>query len=321
MAGTLARNQRLLGIDATAYCSPNNYNYSSDYEFPKGISSYMSFLAKKGLMFDVYQFYFGNSLTKSKLADIKLLKLLRKKVFFYFCGCDIRDSKKVIKTYQYSACKKCWPMSCSANRITAIYMAENYANGVFVSTPDLLEFVKDSILLPQPIEIDMFEKFRNLSNTNKQDPNVIRIAHAPSNYQLKGSIYIEEAINALKKEGYPIEFILLRDHTYDEVMTICANSDIIIDQLLIGAYGQYAVEGMALGKPVICYIRDDLEDKYPQKLPLINANIENVKEKLRILIEDAALRESVGSSCLEYVSEVHDARLIAKKAFEYYQKN
>jgi len=85
---------------------------------------------------------------------------LGRRVFFHFCGCDIRDSKHVIATYDYSACKTCWPQLCSPNRPRALDIARRFADGVFVSTPDLLEFMPGSTLLPQPIELGRVDLLR-----------------------------------------------------------------------------------------------------------------------------------------------------------------
>lgn len=318
MAGILAREQKKAGADAVSYSVPNKYNYYTDRAFPTSDQpwDYLKFILGPALKFDVYQFYFGNSLTGQNLTEVRLLKALRKKVFFYFCGCDIRDSKSVIQTYQYSACKACWPMSCSANRKKATKIAESYANGVFVSTPDLLEFVDNSILLPQPIDIEILKKYIKIPSVKS---NTIKIVHAPSNSQLKGSAFIEKAIENLIAKGYPIEFILIENKPHEEVLKICSQADIIIDQLLIGSYGQYSVEGMALGKPVVCYIRDDLKDLYPEKIPIVNANIADVEDVIKSLIDNDSLRESKGKESFDYVCNVHDVRVIAEKALSLYQ--
>ena len=40
-------------------------------------------------------------------------------------------------------------------------------------------------------------------------------------------------------------------------------SDVVIDQILMGTYARLAIESMALGKPVICYLREDLFEFNP----------------------------------------------------------
>ena len=61
--------------------------------------------------------------------------------------------------------------------------------------------------------------------------------------------------------------------SHQGAMQHCIAADIIIDQVLIGAYGQYTVEMLYLGKPVICYIRKDLRPYYPENLPVISASL------------------------------------------------
>ena len=51
---------------------------------------------------------------------------------------------------------------------------------------------------------------------------------------------------------------------------------------------------MALGKPVVCYIRPDLVDKYPPGLPIRSAHPDNLRDVLRELVSDHELRRSLG---------------------------
>jgi glycosyltransferase involved in cell wall biosynthesis len=60
-----------------------------------------------------------------------------------------------------------------------------------------------------------------------------------------------------------------------EAKKLYQQADLLIDQLLIGWYGGLAVELMALGKPVICYLREDdlkfIPNAMREELPIINA--------------------------------------------------
>ncbi len=48
----------------------------------------------------------------------------------------------------------------------------------------------------------------------------------------------------------------------EKIRALMATVDIIADQLIIGWYAMFALEGMAMEKPVLCYLRDDLEKLY-----------------------------------------------------------
>ncbi len=327
MAGVLALAQRQVGFSSAAHCyATGNFRYRSDKE----ISLEMSYSKRRWLLwkilikalfsYDVFQFYFGESILGPSLSELPLLKKLGKKIFFYFCGCDIRSSKLTIEKYTYSACKECWPMACSANQKQAMRSALKYADAIFVSTPDLIEFIPGSILLPQPIDISKFETMKQRIALSKREGAVMKIAHAPSNRKMKGTQYVEEAVAKLVASGYMVELILVENLPYEEALECCANADIVVDQLLIGAYGQYAVEMMALGKPVVCYLRDDLLEHYGDDLPIINANPDNLVDVLRRLLDSKDDWHTLGQQGIRYVQAHHDSQVIANRLIEYYQK-
>jgi glycosyltransferase involved in cell wall biosynthesis len=49
-------------------------------------------------------------------------------------------------------------------------------------------------------------------------------------------------------------------------------ADVVVDQLIGGSFGYFAVEGMAFGKPVVCYIKDPSRVADPASFPIINAD-------------------------------------------------
>src|SRR3954453_5679501 len=145
MAGVMAAAQRQYGHEAAAYCYETpKYDFPYDHLIPPAPDDQpvlSNFLRTEAMTFDVFHFYFGQSLLGSHLHDVPILLKNRKRVFFYFCGCDVRVAKDVIAKYPVSACRECWPVSCSPNRKWARKVANELATGNFVSTPDLLEFI------------------------------------------------------------------------------------------------------------------------------------------------------------------------------------
>lgn len=325
MPHVLAKAQRTLGHHAIAYSmSPSSYRYTADIQLDtstgihdklKAVTNIFRFAAT----FDIFHFYFGNSLAGNRLYDVRFLKKLGKKIFFYFCGCDIRDSKEVIAKYEFSGCKDCWPMLCSANRDRAYDVAVELADGIFVSTPDLLDFVPGSIWLPPPIDLQALDELSRKIDY-KQDTGKIVVAHAPTSRMIKGSRYVIEAVEALQRESYNIELKLIENMPYEAALAEYVKADIVIDQLLIGWYGLVSIEMMALRKPVICYIREDLRQYVSDEIPLISANILNLKDVLRSLIERPDSWKSQGERGRKYVEKYHEAGKVAEMALEMYKK-
>src|SRR5262249_48350106 len=101
-----------------------------------------------------------------------------------------------------------------------------------------------------------------------------------------------------------------------EALDAYARADILVDQLLLGWYGGAAVECMALGKPVICYIREDdlkfIPEEMRQELPIIHASSATIyavlKEWLTVRRHELP---ALGRRCRAYVERWHDPLKIA----------
>jgi glycosyltransferase involved in cell wall biosynthesis len=109
----------------------------------------------------------------------------------------------------------------------------------------------------------------------KSVSGVPTVVHAPTHRGAKGTKYILEAVSKLQHEGVGFNFILVEGLPQSEARRLYEHADILVDQLLAGWYGGLAVELMALGKPVICYIREEdlkfIPEQMRRDLPTINA--------------------------------------------------
>lgn len=140
----------------------------------------------------------------------------------------------------------------------------------------------------------------------------VNIVHAPNHPKLKGSKYIENAISLLEKEGYNIKYCYLNKKTNTEVLDMLANADIVIDQLIIGCHGMFALEAMAFGKPVITHIRPDLLNAYEEmgciekgEMPLINATQTSIYTVLKDLLDHPETFQEIGARSRAYVEKYH----------------
>ena len=77
---------------------------------------------------------------------------------------------------------------------------------------------------------------------------------------------------------------------------------------------------MSSGKATITYIREDLIEKYPQSLPLVNANPDTIYTKLKELIEDAELRSEIGEKSRKYTEQFHSLDVIGARLLEIYKE-
>jgi len=160
------------------------------------------------------------------------------------------------------------------------------------------------------------EDFEEVGIEKKDCPLVL---HAPSNTTYKGSKFILKALEELRDEGINFELKLLNRVPYTEAIQWYKKADIIVDQILIGWYGVLAIECMAMGKPVAVYMRNDLV-KTPEEVPVHNINIDDVKQRLRELIQDYELRRYLAERGREYVKQVHDESVVIPKLISVYKK-
>ena len=127
---------------------------------------------------------------------------------------------------------------------------------------------------------------------------------------IKGSPYVLAAIERLKSEGYPVEYYFLENIPSNQMRFYQAQADIVVEQLIYGWWGSTGVETMALGKPVVCYIRDSWKEffltKFPEykELPIVEANTNNIYEVLKQLTCDNEFRQKKGVESRKF-AEAH----------------
>jgi hypothetical protein len=145
------------------------------------------------------------------------------------------------------------------------------------------------------------------------------VVHSPSAPIAKGTKYVLRAVENLKSR-YDFDFVLVQNMEREKALEIMGECDIYIDQLILGAHGYAAVEAMAFGKPVICYINSEIGRDYPQDLPIVNANPETITEVMEKLIGSAESRRKIGMESRKYAEKYHDANKIARDLVKVYEK-
>jgi len=239
--------------------------------------------------------------------------VLFRSIVFHFCGCEVRNRAINLQKYDISGCSECVSLVCLGKR----HPDPKLADVALVSTPDLLEFVPGAQLMPGPIDLEKWTpRPPRTALISNDDP--IRILHAPSDREIKGSKYLLDAIERLKSAGYPVELLMLEGVPHDQVAEYCGQADIAVDQLMIGAYGTVSIEMMAKGVPVVCRIRDDLRQYYPEDLPIVSAGPNDVYDVLEGLVQCPDTWTELGRRGVEYVRHEHEMHQVAGRTLALY---
>ena len=299
---------------------PYYLNYDSDYEWSLiGKHSNPILNAKLRKLtyellpfYDLFHFHWGTTLTFD-YSDLPMYKEFDKKVIMQHWGSDVR---------LYSEAKKLNPYALVKNRNEdqikwRLQTLSKHVNDCIVFDMELFHYVKEYYehitVIPAMVNLESYKPIENENRNNK-----IIIAHAPTSPYIKGTKYILEAIEKLKGQ-YNFEFILVQGKSHREAIKIYQEADLIIDQLHVGSYGLFAVETMAMGKPVICWISDYMKEKYPSDLPIIIANPETIKDELEKVLKNIDMLPEIGRKGRVFAENHHDMLKNSQKFIRIYK--
>lgn len=294
----------------------NDYSFQIDkkkiWKFPIWLLHIIKMEAELLRQYDVYHFHFGRTLLLNH--DLWIMRRRKKKVFFEFHGSDLRDYELAQMSNPYLEYDHQTNKKNFKKRTEKIV---HYSNGIILHDDELITYLpkqcENIFVVPLRVDLSLFEPVYQAHQVDK-----IRIVHAPTNRIGKGSPQIIQIVQELEKD-YPIEFILVENKTQDEARKLYASADIILDQICIGTYGVFAIEGLALGKPVITYITEAMKKNLPDELPIISANKDSLKKQLVMLLESQQLREEIGRKGRQYVETYHDYYFVTKYLGEIYK--
>ena len=145
--------------------------------------------------------------------------------------------------------------------------------------------------------------------------------HAPNHRQFKGTSYLEEAVTKLRSDGLNIELVLVERVPNEQALEIYRSADLVFDQCLIGFHGYFALEAMALGKPVMCFIRDP--EHYllnADECPIINTHISTLCEDLKRVVERQDELHEIGRQSRQYIEKNFSLEAFAKRLSKAYEE-
>lgn len=142
------------------------------------------------------------------------------------------------------------------------------------------------------------------------------IVHAPTNIAFKRSDLIIGALHELWAEGLGFELRLLRNVPNSQVIESLTDADVLIDQIACGKSGLLGYEGMASGCVVVGCQDEDASPIPYRCLPVVRIDTHNVKDVLRRVISDAALRRRCAEAGVRYMQTgLHRPDQVARYIF------
>jgi glycosyltransferase involved in cell wall biosynthesis len=237
---------------------------------------------------DVFHFYFGWTLVP-RSVQWPLLKATKRKSVLHFLGSDIRGKTPAELAYARG----------SDARIVGSY--------------DALRWIPDAEVVPPGLDL---RDYTPLPPEDRKRPIVV---HAPSSRRRKGTEHVVSAC-----EGLAVELDVVEGVHHAEARRRYERADIVVDQLNAGWYGIFALEAMALGKPVLSYLRPEAVQEtgraFGVEIPIVRVTKETLRDRIAELAAAPGGRRRIGAASRAYVERVHDADKGADRLLEIYRR-
>jgi glycosyltransferase involved in cell wall biosynthesis len=238
---------------------------------------------------DVFHFYFGLTLVPKRL-QFPLLRAFGRKSVFHYLGSDIRG-----KT----------PEQLAYGRRAGAEVVGSY---------DAIRWVPHADVIPPGIDLAAYAP---APPTDRARPLIV---HAPSSRRRKGTEHVLAAVEALDADLELVEGL-----HHDEARERYRAADIVVDQLNAGWYGLFAIEAMALGKPVVTFLHEEAvrrtEEAFGTGVPIVNASAATLRDRLGALVAAGPVEwRRLGAESRAYVERVHDLEQVADRLLELYAR-
>jgi hypothetical protein len=282
------------GYDVNLELRDTSKASSIPYNLPKQLRA----LASAVRNFDVFHFHAGLTLAPRRVT-LPLLRARHKGIVFQSWGSDLRRRNASEVSYLRSA----------GAAIVGSYLTRRLApRGPW----------PEYDVVPPALALDDWEP------SPTEPGETLRIAHAPSKRAVKGTEAVLAAVESLRAKGAPVELDLIEGVPNAEARLRYATADVVVDQLRVGWYGMFAIESMALAKPVVVHLDEraaaETEEAFGLDLPLVRADESSFEDVLAGLVEARPELPELGRRSREYVERVHAHTAVARRVLEIYER-
>jgi Glycosyl transferases group 1 len=269
--------------------------------------------------FDVFVSFFDGGLLASTAvasAEWPLLRLARKRVILMPYGSDIAVPEHlgpfrdvVLQDYPHLAER------AAATRARVDRLSRWGDLVIRNIQPGYLP--RHDVLWPTCLAIDTDQWVPTTEpSTNDGKVGCVRIAHSANHRRIKGTEAVIAAVDELRGEGLDVKLELLERVPNEVVRRTLADADIVVEQLICG-YALAAIEGMAVGRPVVSnlsWLPDEIRTTSAlRECPIVDASVETLVDRLRDLVTDPERRRALGRRSRDYVLRWHSYDAVGRQ--------
>lgn len=176
----------------------------------------------------------------------------------------------------------------------------------YVSTLDLVDYVPGAVWLPVVVDRASLAAAPDAL----QGPIPV-VGHAPTSSVLKGSRWIDPVLEKLDSEGV-IRYRRFRSLPPAAVPRMLRDVDVLVDQIVLGNPGVLAAQGMAAGRLVVSHLPESVRRRFPEPIPVVEANPSTLEEVMRAIASSPALYAETAAAGRRFARTFHDGRAAAQ---------
>jgi glycosyltransferase involved in cell wall biosynthesis len=253
-----------------------------------------------------------------QLAELGLYRLAGIAMFVHYQGDDARQGDRSRAMFRISIAENVGPeyYDDASDRFKRrmIRRMARFCRAIYTVNPDLLHVLPPGSRFVPYSHISLEEW--TPSYPDPADTSPLRIGHAPSHRGAKGTDALIHAVEELRAEGHKVELVLVEGVSHQAARKQYERIDVLVDQLYAGWYGGVAVEAMALGKPVLVYIRHEDLGGVPEamrsELPFVEVEAATLRNRLRDLVQMPRTElHRLGRRSRAFVERWHNPQRIA----------
>jgi hypothetical protein len=148
---------------------------------------------------------------------------------------------------------------------------------------------------------------------NPKQRKIPLVIHAPSSSAVKGTKYVLDCFERLKKENVPFEMKLISNLPNKQALVEYSNADILVGQMFCPGGGKQELEGMAAGKVVLSSKRPQYPQRHVKNSPVIDVDPLTLYVELKKIIYDYPRRCELVKNARAFVEAVHAPKVVCKQ--------
>jgi hypothetical protein len=272
------------------------------------------------LKFDVFHYFYDRGLMISdgrygiNPEELQLLFDSGKRLYTYAYGADVRSREITLQLGEPHFCQECPQPGryciCKTEDLNSSLERLDGRVTARIAMGDMVPYVPGCRNMHYwPLNLKRFKG----EPVAYRPGDILRVAHAPNHGHFKGTRFLMEAIERLRREGQPIELISVQGVPNEKVLELFGAAHLVADQFIDGFHGYTTLEAMALARPVLCFLRNDDMMIDPATCPIINVRPEQVYDILKKCLEGSMNLESLGKRGREYVDRYYSVEAVAAR--------